>query len=134
MQVSFLKMKLAMDITVTAANIDKRESLYKVVTHFDGLLIADKGLIGADVNLQTHMHSKMKNPRGKHANKWMISTRRLVETVIAQLTEQFNIQKARSCWQLTNRITRKVLTHTMAIYMCKHLNIPGMQFEKIINT
>ena len=133
-------------ITLTAANIDERESLYEVVTHLDGLLIADKGLIGAEyqhqfrtetgVNLQTPMRSNMKDPRGKHANKWITSTRRLVETVIAQLTEQFNIQKvrARNCWQLTNRITRKVLAHTVAIYMCKQLNIPGIQFEKIITS
>jgi hypothetical protein len=33
---------------VTPANIDERESLWEVVEGFQGLLIADKGLIGAD--------------------------------------------------------------------------------------
>ena len=144
--VSISSQGIITSITLTAANIDERESLYEVVAHRDGLLIADKALIGAEyqhqfraetgVNLQTPMRSNMKDPRGKHASKWITSTWRLVETVIAQLIEQFNIQRvrARNCWQLTNRITRKVLTHTVAIYMCKHLNIPGMQFKKIITS
>jgi hypothetical protein len=35
-------------ITVTPANIDERESLWELVEGFQGLLIADNGLIGAD--------------------------------------------------------------------------------------
>jgi len=32
-------------VTVTAANIDERESLWEIVGNIEGLLLADKGLI-----------------------------------------------------------------------------------------
>ena len=65
-----------------------------------------KGLIGADfqqqiknearVNLQTPMRDNMTDKRGKDANSWLISTRRLVETVIGQLSDRFHIEKVRA--------------------------------------
>jgi Transposase DDE domain len=130
-------------ITVTPANIDERESLWDIVGNIRGLLIADKGLIGEDyqeqirghtqVNLQTPLRSNMSDPRGKHFNHWLTSTRRLVETVIAQLSQQFRIEKvrARDLWHLTNRIGRKVLAHTVGIMVNKMLGNPPLQFERL---
>ena len=88
------------------------------------------------INLQTPMRDNMSDTRGKDAQSWLISTRRLVETVIGQLTEQFNIQKirARNLWHLTNRITRKVLSHTVAVMINKSLGNPPLQFEKLVLT
>jgi hypothetical protein len=109
---------------------DERESLWDVVDNIHGLLLADKGLIGDDyrqqikgetgINLQTPLRQNMKDTRGKDANSWLVSTRRLVETVIGQLTERFNIQKvrARDVWHLTNRMSRKILAHTVGNF-CK---------------
>ena len=106
-----------------------------------GLLIADKGLIGEDyqaqirehtkVNLQTPLRSNMNDPRGKHFNRWLTSTRQLVETVIGQLAQQFHIEKvrARDLWHLTNRIGRRVLAHTIGIMVNKMLGNPPLQFE-----
>ena len=130
-------------ITVTPANIDERESLYEVVSGIQGLLLADKGLIGdgyqsefrdtTGVNLQTPTRANMGDSRGKDANRWITSTRRLVETVIGQLSERFNIEKvrARDCWHLTNRIFRKVLAHTVGAAINKMMGNPPIQFEKL---
>lgn len=130
-------------ITVTPANVDERESLWDIIPTLRGLLIADKGLIGEDyqeqirtqtsVNLQTPTRNNMSDPRGKDCNRWLISTRRLVETVIGQLTERFNIEKvrARDCWHLTNRISRKILAHTVAILLNKMNGYPPLQFERL---
>ena len=129
------------DITVTPANIDERESLWDIVRNIRGLLIADKGLIGEDyqtqlrahtnVNLQTPLRSNMIDSRGKDFSRWLTSTRRLVETVIGQLSQQFHIEKvrARDLWHLTNRIGRKVLAHTVGIVVNKLLGNPPLQFE-----
>jgi hypothetical protein len=75
----------------------------------------------------------MSDPRGKHFNRWLTSTRRLVETVIAQLSQQFHIEKvrARDLWHLTNRIGRKVLAHTVGIMVNKMLDNPHLQFERL---
>lgn len=132
------------DITVTPANIDERISLWEIVKGIKGLLFADKGLIGADfqnqlrtelgVNLQTPFRDNMNDPRGKDASSWLVSTRRLVETVIGQLTEQFNIQKvrARDLWHFTNRIARKILSHTVAVFINKAIGNEPLQFEKLV--
>ncbi len=129
------------DMTLTPANIDERESLWDIVKNIRGLLIADKGLIGedyqeqirkyTDVNLQTPTRSNMSDMRGKDCNRWIISTRRLVETVIAQLAGQFNIEKirARDLWHLTNRIVRKILAHTAGVMVNKIMGNPPLQFE-----
>ncbi len=126
---------------VTPANIDERESLWDIIGNIRGLLIADKGLIGEDyqaqirehtqVNLQTPLRSNMNDPRGRHFSRWLTSTRRLVETVIGQLSQQFHIEKvrARDLWHLTNRIERKVLAHTVCMMVNKMLGNPPLQFE-----
>ena len=70
----------------------------------------------------------MPDARGKDAKLWLISMRRLVEIIIGLLTEQFNIQKVRasSLWHLTNRVTRKVLSRTVAVMINKSLGNPSL--------
>lgn len=130
-------------VTVTPANIDERELLWDIVGNIHGLLIADKGLTGEDyqsqiraytnVNLQTPTRSNMTDSRGKDCNQWITSTRRLVETVIDQLSEHFHIEKvrARDLWHLTNRVGRKILSHTVGVMINKLLGNPPLQFERL---
>lgn len=131
------------NITVTAANIDERESLWDITENIKGMVIADKGLIGADyqqeqklagIDLQTPKRSNMADHRGKKFNSWLVSTRRLVETVIGQLAAQFHIEKiwARDLWHLTNRIIRKILAHTIGIVVNKILGNPPLQFVQLL--
>jgi len=131
--------------TVTQANIDERESLWDLVDGIHGTIIADKGLIGADykselfkntgIDLQTAVRSNMTENRSKEFIKWLVSTRRLVETVIGQLTDRFQIEKvrARKLWYLTNRIARKMLSHTICVCINKKIGNPPLQFELLIN-
>lgn len=131
-------------ITATAANIDERESMWDIINNVDGLVLADKGLIGEDyqqqlaqeanINLQTPLRNNMVDARGKDAAPWLVSTRRLVETVIGQLSKQFHIQKvrARDVWHFTNRVARKILSHTLAVFINKMIGNKPLQFEKLI--
>ena len=131
-------------ITATQAHVDERESLWDLIVEIQGLLIADRGLIGedyqtqvrrfSDVNLQTAVKSNMKETRSEKFLGWFTSIRRLVETVIGQLTERFNIEKvrARKLWYLTNRISRKILSHTVALFINKKLGNPPLQFDLLI--
>ncbi len=66
----------------------------------------------------------------------LLSVRRLVETVIGQVTEHFNIEKvrARDLWQLTNRFVRKLLAHTMAVFFNHGLHRQPLQFEGLVQT
>ena len=76
----------------------------------------------------------MKDAVHKDFVKKLMSVRRLVETVIGQLSERFNIEKvwARDMLHITNRITRKILSHTLAVFTNKKLNREPLQFEGII--
>ena len=76
----------------------------------------------------------MKETRSDSTIKWLISTRRLVETVIGQLTERFHIEKvwARKLWYLTNRIARKVLAHTIGMFVNQQLGNPLLQLELLL--
>ncbi|KTD72641.1 transposase (DDE domain) [Legionella tucsonensis] len=123
-------------ITLSQAHVDERESLWDLVDGIHGMLIADKGLIGADfrnelreysgIDLQTAVRSNMEEKRAKNFIKWLTSTRRLVETVIGQLADRFQIEKvrARKLWYLTNRIARKVLAHTVCVCINKKIGNP----------
>ena len=133
-------------MTVTPANIDERESLWDIVSNVNGLVIADKGLIGqefkqelqqyANIDLQTAVRNNMEETRSKSFIKWLKSTRRLVETVIGQLTDRFNIEKvrARKLLTLTNRIARKMLSHTIAAFINKQIGNPVLQFDLLISS
>jgi len=64
----------------------------------------------------------------------LMSSRRLVETVIGQLSERFHIEKvrARDNWHLANRFIRKVLAHTMGCFLGKLLGNPTLLFEALV--
>lgn len=131
--------------TFTAANTDERDAMLDITNYIKGLLLGDKGYIrpslqellaGVGINLQTPLRANMQDERDPNFVKMLISTRRLVETVIGQLTGRFNISKvwARDAWHQTNRIARKILSHTVAMACAKNLGLPPLQFENIIIT
>ncbi len=130
--------------TVVPANVDEREALWDVVDSIYGLLIGDKGyllrpllkqeLFEQDVELQTPLRRNMSDTRPKAFVKSLMSVRRLVETVIGQLAGQFHIEKvrARDLWHLTNRFVRKLLSHTMGVFLNRCLGRESLQFEGLI--
>jgi Transposase DDE domain len=84
--------------------INERDVLPELVSSYQGVLIADKGLIrpsltdelaGHYLNLQTPLRSNMHDPRPKSFVNQLMNTRRLIETVIGQLVDRFNVQKIR---------------------------------------
>jgi hypothetical protein len=131
-------------ITATAANVDERDSLCEIIDNIKGLLLGDKGLMRPSlkenllkegVNLQTPLRNNMKDERDPKIVKDIIGIRRLVETVIGQLTDRYKIQKmkARDLWHLTHRIIQKVTSHTMAIFINKYINPDNpLQLEKLV--
>jgi hypothetical protein len=74
------------------------------------------------------------DPRSPGFVTALVKIRRLVETVIGQLTEQFHIARvrARDLWHLTSRINRKILAHTMGIYFNSLLGREPLQFDGLI--
>jgi hypothetical protein len=75
----------------------------------------------------------MKDPRSPATVRFLQRIRRLVETVIGQLSERFNIEKvrARDMWHLTSRISRKLLAHTVCYWLNRHSPDPS-QFNDLV--
>ncbi len=71
----------------------------------------------------------MNDPRPKSVVYQIMKVRRIVETTFSQLTDRFNIQliKAKDLWHFTAKVSRKVLTHTVAFFFAKSL-----KFDEIL--
>ena len=129
--------------TVTAASGDEREALWDLTDGVQGLVIGDKGYISAflkaelaltGVDLQTPLRANMTDTRNPCVVRQLTTTRRLGETVIGQLAERFHLEKirARDRWHLTSRMARKVLAHTLCIFVNRLLGRSDLQFEGLI--
>lgn len=129
--------------TVMAANHDEADGVYECLRGQNGLLEGDKGFIRPihreelrrlGLNLQTPLRRNMQDDRPAEQVKELLRDRRLVETVIGQLTERFNIQRlrARDSWHLTVRMTRKILSHTMTVFMNLTLGRPPLQIADLV--
>ncbi|MDB6368845.1 hypothetical protein PH242_14450 [Photorhabdus bodei] len=66
----------------------------------------------------TPVRANMDDPIPRETRKRINAKRRLIETVIGQLAGQLTIEKcwARDLWHVSNRIARKVLSHTLGIF------------------
>lgn len=68
-------------------------------------------------------------------SKKFTQMRRMVETVIGQLTERYNLQKvwARDHWHLSSRLIRKVLSHTLGVFLNMRLGRFPTDLDGLVN-
>jgi hypothetical protein len=74
----------------------------------------------------------------KNGNGWnstLAQFRKRVETVGSQLTQQFGLQrlKLRSFWHLRHRIIRKVLSHTVCVFLNLQLHRSPLEIADLVN-
>jgi hypothetical protein len=77
---------------------------------------------------QTRKYEKTPWPR------WLVNTRRRVETVLAQLVERYRSKRtwARDLWHLCSRWLRKVLSHTTAVLLCQQDGLGSLAFARLV--
>jgi Transposase DDE domain len=130
--------------TFTAANVDERDVCPELVERIQGLLSGDKGFIRPKLQedlsrrklyLQTPLRENMRDNCPKNFVRWINGKRRLIETVIGQLTERFHIEKerARDLWHKASRFWRKILAHTICVQINIDLGNEPLQFELLIS-
>lgn len=130
---------------LTPAHESEREVTWELIDGTNGqLLLGDKGYLGeffqntlfefTGVQLETPVRHNMTDPMPKSWRKQLNRLRRRVETTIGQLVERFNIQKnrARTLWSLTNRLTRKLLSHSLAVLANIQRGVEPLQLEKTV--
>lgn len=86
------------------------------------------------VALETALRANMQDSREPKQVKLLQRVRRLIETVIGQLTERFHIEKiwARDLWHLTSRLNRKLLAHTLCRWLNRD-NPEPLRFEALVS-
>ena len=107
-------------------------------------MLGDKGYLSARfkedlaneqaLTLETPVRHNMVDPLEKTERDYLNKTRRLVETVIGQLTGQFNMNKvwARKMWTLSGRLSRKILAHGLGMLANTLLKNKPLQLEHVI--
>jgi hypothetical protein len=128
--------------SLTPANGSEREALWDIVPSIHGLLIGDKGYLSGslaqelsrrDILLQTALRSNMQETRAPAMLQLMQRLRRLIETVIGQLSERFHLEKvrARDLWHLTSRLNRKLLAHSVCLWLNRQSPEP-LHFDALV--
>jgi hypothetical protein len=134
---------VAVGVTVTAANVDERDAAYDVLSAIEGLVLGDKGYIrprfkadceALGIVLQTPVRRNMKEPRPRWWLTLLQRVRKRIETVISQLEQRFNLAKtrARDVWHLTNQVTRKLLAHTMGVWLNLRLGREPLDLDGLL--
>ncbi len=72
------------------------------------------------------------DPQG---SKRLTRVRWRIETVASQLVERYHLKRiwARDTWHLTSRVLRKVLSHTIAVFLCLERGYPPLSFDRLLD-
>ena len=98
------------------------------------LLKEDCEALGID--LPTPVRKTMKEQRPRWWLKLLQRVRKRIETVISQLEQRFGLAKtrARDAWHLTNRVTRKILAHTIGVWLNLHQGREPLDLDGLVTT
>ena len=71
-----------------------------------------------------------------HLPRRLTQARRRIETVIGQLVERYHAKRvwARDAWHLWSRWQRKLLSHTLAVYLCQQTGLGSLRFADLLPT
>lgn len=133
---------VVLGLSVTAANVDERDVVPELVLGLEGRLLGDKGYIRQDLSDDLARHdltllTPLRNNMEGYdplTNQAISRERQLVETVIGHLDHWFDIERmrARDLWHLTSRLARKLLAHTVMVWLNRQHGRPYLQFADII--
>lgn len=130
-------------LAVTPANVNETRGIWDLAPSFQGLTFGDKGYLGKPlkaelmnegIHLETPLRKNMRDDRDPAFVKRLLRSRKVVETVISQLTRRFWIERnhSRDRWHLTNRINRKCLAHTLAVSLNFRLMRAPLHMEGLV--
>lgn len=128
---------LILDFELAPANVTDLEIGIELLSeHTDLNVLGDKGYINANkaaelwrnnhLRLQTIPRKNQKHQLSSSTKRLFNAVRQIIETVNAQLSEQFNIETnhAHSFWGLCSRLYTKLTAHTLCIFINRLLGKP----------
>lgn len=108
-----------------------------------GWWFGDKGYLSAlfkedlrkvGILLDTPVRSNMTDGCTREERKERSNARRLIETVLSQLTERFHLARvrARDLLHLTSRVERKLLAHTVVFALNRIFHREPLDFDGLV--
>jgi hypothetical protein len=130
-------------LSAAAANIHDRDLVPEVVDGATGTVLGDRNywdpkltaeLAPAGITLQVPFKKRATDPdpAGSHV---LGRVRWRIETVASQFVERYQLKRvwARDAWHLTSRLLRKVLSHTICVFLCLERGHSPLQFARLLD-
>lgn len=118
--------------------------LNDLIAGYQGVLLADKGFIDdfrqhelakkKGVELITPPRKNMKARLPAPIRRFSKRRRKLIETVGSHLTERYQIAdtRAHDLWHYQHRLIRKVLSHTICVFLNLQLGRPPLHLDDLV--
>ncbi len=115
-----------------------------LIAGFEGVLSADKAFLDAfrQENLAKKRRVELIVPTRKNMDAYLPKSilktcsrwRKLVETIGSHLTEHYHIAKTRAhdLWHYQHRLIRKVLSHTVCVFINLQLGRPPLHLDDLV--
>ena len=124
------------------ANVHDRDLVPELVAGAAGQVLGDRNywapkltaeLAPAGIALEAPFKKRATDPTPARSTT-ITRVRWRIETVAAQLVERFHLKRvwARDAWHLTSRTLRKVLAHTVAVFLCQAHGYPPLSFDQLL--
>ena len=116
-----------------------------LVEGFAGLCRADKGFLDAwrqpllldryGVKIVAPARKNMQEEHPKALRRFCSRIRKIVETVGSHLTERFAVDAIRvhDLWHFQHRLIRKILSHTVMVYLNLHLKRDPLELDGLVS-
>ncbi len=133
---------VATAVSVAPANVHDLELAPELVEGATGQVLGDRNywdphltaaLEPAGIALRAPFKMRASDP-DPLGSKRLTRVRWRIETVAAQFVERFHLKRiwARDAWHLTSRVLRKVLSHTIAVFLCLERGHPPLSFATLL--
>lgn len=129
------------DHRLVAANVHDVTVAIDMLDDVQGYLLGDRNYWSPDTIEQMRLlglHWLVPYKSSKREKQpWPIflkHKRYRIETVIGQLVERLAVKRiwARDSWHLVSRWLRKVVCHTISVFLCQQAGLPSLQFASLV--
>jgi hypothetical protein len=131
------------EVSIAPANVHDLALVPELVEGAVGQVLGDRNywdpkltaeLAPAGITLLAPFKKRATDPDPQRS-KVLTRVRWRIETVAAQLVERYHLKRiwARDAWHLTSRTLRKILSHTIAVFLCLERGYPPLQFNRLLD-
>jgi hypothetical protein len=130
-------------VSIAPANVHDRDLVPELVEGAIGQVLGDRNywdpklmaeLVPAGIMLQAPFKKRASDP-DPLGSRVLTRVRWRIETVAAQLVQRYQLKRiwARDAWHLTSRVLRKILSHTIAVWLCLERGHSPLQFAQLLD-